>query len=242
MDIETLTKLIKDWPNGTASNLFYFDKDTHEAWLGHDAITIEKFSKAGLAELNYVTGKFKLTQTGLDLYNTIWEYFRKGDLSPLPLVFRICYIEWLAPKPGEPIPVEGLRETAMHDRSARVRSGVARLLVGRGELDRKTANVLAKDKDAEVRQLASEYADPHLFFNEMDARIVGHMVQIGVADKACFRHSTSLIPSSMKRFMAMVSMRCATDWKNTATLCVRLPSVSACSLRIVRFVGRFRRV
>lgn len=188
MNIETLTKLIKDWPNGTASHLFYFNKDTHETSLGHDAITIEKFLKAGLAELNYRTGKFKLTQTGLDLYDTVWEYFRKGELSSLPLEFRICYIEWLAPKPGEPIPVEGLRETAMHDRSARVRSGAARLLAGRGELDRKTANVLAKDKDAEVRQLASKYADPHLFFDETDAHVIEHMVRIGVADKACFRH------------------------------------------------------
>lgn len=188
MDIETLTKLTKDWMDGTVSDLFCFDEDTHEAWLGHAGITIEKFSKGGLIEPNYRTGKFKLTQTGLDLYDTVWEYFRKGELSPLPLAFRRHYVEWLAPKPGEPIPVEGLRETAMHDRSAKVRSCVAQLLAKHGELDRKTANVLAKDKDAIVRCLASEYADPHLFFDETDARIVGHMVQIGVADKACFRH------------------------------------------------------
>lgn len=205
MDIETLTKLTKNWTDGTVSDLFCFDEDTHEAWLGHAGITIEKFSKAGLAELNYVTGKFKLTQTGLNLYDIVWEHFRKGDLSPLPFAFRKHYVEWLAPKPGKPIPVEGLRETAMHDRSAKVRLGVARLLARHGELDRKTANVLAKDKDAEVRQLASEYADPHLFFNETDAYVIDHMVRIGVADKACFRHWIDSDNAEIQRAVAKLA-------------------------------------
>lgn len=309
MNIETLIKLTKNWTDDTISTLFDFDKDTHEALLGYRCETaVEKLSKAGLIEQEAVH-KYKLTQAGIDLYDTIQEYFHKGDLSPLPLALRKYYL-WDAPRPGEPIPVEGLRETAMHDRSAKVRSGVARLLAKHGELDRETANVLTKDKDAEVRQLASEYADPHLFFDETDAHVIEYMVRIGVADKACFRHwidsdnarirraaadladdttvdmvleklssedgaiflshhrnwathervmrawgasggcSRALaevvtdVPDSFidECFMAMASMRCATDWKNTATPCAGSPSANACSLRIARFVGRFRRV
>lgn len=191
MNIETLTKLTKNWTDDTVSTLFHFDKDTHEALLGYRSETaVEKFSKAGLIEQEAVhkyKHKYKLTRAGIDLYDTVQEYFHKGELSPLPLALRKYYL-WDAPRPGEPIPVKGLRETAMHDRSAKVRSGAARLLAEHGELDRKTANVLAKDKDAEVRQLASEHADPHLFFDETDARIIEHMVRVGVADKACFRH------------------------------------------------------
>lgn len=163
-----------------------------------DTEPLRKLEKAGMVEQDLRSQSWKLTATGVDLMESVERAYDAGLIRELPLVFRNHYVNVtldrlktkLASKTvGRTASVfDGLRETAVSDRSPHIRLSVATFLVDNRLMDRKTANRLAKDKKPEMRKLAAGFADKSLYYGEADAHVVEFMVRHGLADKGCLDH------------------------------------------------------
>lgn len=147
---------------------------------------ITKLAKAGLIQENE-TGDWTLTQTGEDELANIRQHFNSGKLSELPLKVRNYYFDWRV-YDEKKLPVKELSKVALHDRSAEIRKKAATMLNKFSKLDKETSNGLAHDEDYQIRLMAAKNADPHLFFEESDERVVKTLIYNHNFDKECVEH------------------------------------------------------
>lgn len=94
------------------SDYVYLDDCTKQK-LVNDGLAV----KAGTEEWG---GPYKLTQQGKELLVDVNKTFESGDLSRLPVAFRMYYLDWVT-LDIEAFPDEKLREMFDHDRSPRIR-------------------------------------------------------------------------------------------------------------------------
>lgn len=193
MDSDAINSLTKKW----TANLVYcfedFDNETHSQRLSAyiDQKPLDKFKEANLIELNKERDRWKLTNKGIDLLESIKNIYQSGRIFPLPLPFRHYYVNCkleynMEVKDGNVY--DGLRETVLKDRSRDVRRKVAEYLEYKGKLNYKTATSLAKDKDPELRKLAAKHTVASLYWEETDYDVIRYMVENKLADRLCFEH------------------------------------------------------
>lgn len=84
MDNDAINSLTKKW----TANLVYcfedFDNETHSQRLSAyiDQKPLDKFKEANLIELNKERDRWKLTNKGIDLLESIKNIYQSGSLSP----------------------------------------------------------------------------------------------------------------------------------------------------------------
>lgn len=94
MDNDAINSLTKKW----TANLVYcfedFDNETHSQRLSAyiDQKPLDKFKEANLIELNKERDRWKLTNKGIDLLESIKNIYQSGRIFPLPLPFRHYYV------------------------------------------------------------------------------------------------------------------------------------------------------
>lgn len=74
---------------------------------------------------------------------------------------------------------------ALHDRSAEIRKKAVTMLNKFSKLDKETSNGLSHDEDYQIRRMAAKNADPHLFFEESDERVVKTLIYNHNFDEEC---------------------------------------------------------
>lgn len=135
---DAINSLTKKW----TANLVYcfedFDNETHSQRLSAyiDQKPLDKFKEANLIELNKERDRWKLTNKGIDLLESIKNIYQSGRIFPLPLPFRHYYVNCkleynMEVKDGNVY--DGLRETVLKDRSRDVRRKVAEYLEYKGK-------------------------------------------------------------------------------------------------------------
>ena len=138
MDNDAINSLTKKW----TANLVYcfedFDNETHSQRLSAyiDQKPLDKFKEANLIELNKERDRWKLTNKGIDLLESIKNIYQSGRIFPLPLPFRHYYVNCkleynMEVKDGNVY--DGLRETVLKDRSRDVRRKMAEYLEYKGK-------------------------------------------------------------------------------------------------------------
>lgn len=154
---------------------------------------ITKLAKAGLIQENE-TGDWTLTQTGEDELANIRQHFNSGKLSELPLKVRNYYFDWRV-YDEKKLPVKELSKVALHDRSAEIRKKAATMLNKFSKLDKETSNGLSHDEDYQIRRMAAKNADPHLFFEESDERVVKTLIYNHNFDEECVERWLDNLPT-----------------------------------------------
>lgn len=193
MDNNEIKTLTKKW---NANLVYYFedfDNETHSQRLSAyiDQKPLDKIKEANLIELTKEHDRWKLTNKGIDLLESIKNIYRSGRIFLLPLPFRHYYINCKLKynmKIEDGKIYDGLRETVLKDRSRDVRRKVADYLEYKGKLNYKTAIGLAKDKDPELRKLAAKHTVASMYWEETDYDVIRYMVENKLADRLCFEH------------------------------------------------------
>lgn len=147
---------------------------------------IAKLAKAGLIQENE-DRKWALTQEGENELANIKQHFNSGKLSELPFCVRKYYFNW-GEYDDKKLPVRGLSQVALHDRSAEIRKKAAELLEKHNKLNKKTSNALSHDKDYQIRLIAAKNADIHNFFEESDERVAKTLIHNHKVNKECLEH------------------------------------------------------
>lgn len=193
MDNNEIKTLTKKW---NANLVYYFedfDNETHSQRLSAyiDQKPLDKIKEANLIELTKEHDRWKLTNKGIDLLESIKNIYRSGRIFLLPLPFRHYYINCKLKynmKIEDGKIYDGLRETVLKDRSRDVRRKVADYLEYKGKLNYKTTIGLAKDKDPELRKLAAKHTVASMYWEETDYDVIRYMVENKLADRLCFEH------------------------------------------------------
>lgn len=201
MNEKEIKKLAKGYSDTVAEYLCDFlDHEDHSipmtAYM--DTEPLRKLEKAGMVEQDLRNQCWKLTTTGLDMMESVEKAYDAGLIRELPLVFRNHYVNVTLYRLRNKLfnktvdrtasVFDGLRETAVTDRSPHVRLSIATFLADNRLMDKKTANRLAKDKKPEIRELAAGYADKSLYYDEADVHVVEFLIRHGIADKGCIDH------------------------------------------------------
>lgn len=145
---------IRNWNEYNVESFMRFNKSDH---VFLDDFTERKLVNAGLAA-KAGTKKWgepcKLTQQGKELLAYVNETFESGDLSRLPVAFRMYYLDWVT-LDIEAFPDEKLREMFDHDRSPRIRDNARMMGVLNGIWAAEVARL--RNEDVEFKVAYVEY-------------------------------------------------------------------------------------
>lgn len=137
-----------NWNEYNVEMFMRFDKNDH---VFLDDCTERKLVNAGLAVKAGTEkwgGLYKLTHQGKELLADINKTFESGDLSRLPVAFRMYFLDWVT-LDIEAFPDEKLREMFDHDRSPRIRDN-ARMMGVLNDIWAATKPSL-RDEDVELK-------------------------------------------------------------------------------------------
>lgn len=203
MNADEIRAITKGWTGTLVTWFMDFDNDAHSqrrcAYYDSGVHGLDGLLERGLAALDAKGDEYTLTERGIDLMDGLNRVIRSGRIHMLPLVFRKDFAEgWRLKGVGYDLEAgrigrddgmfDGLRETAVKDRSTIIRRKVATFLAGHGLLDLDTANRLARDKDKDIRIIASTHADISNFYDETDEAVIDSIIRKGLADRGCFEH------------------------------------------------------